>query len=471
METTQNNKFEKFEKLIQEIMEKDKARGIAVKAFYKSGEIIYEKYFGFKNEEEKTSIDENTIFGIASITKSFVALSILQILEKGKLSLEDPISKYIPYFKNENIPYPVLIKHLLTHTPGYFPMKRTTIEDVIKNFPTEDTLENEIIYNNNFSEESLKIICEQLNKENEFIGRPGEYISYFNDGYGILSEIVRKITGIPFAKYVEDNIIKPLNMNRTNLSYIKNISDENCATLYTIKDEKVTIDKNFKNNAFALCGAGAIKSTIADLSKYILMFLSEGKINENKIIDNFYLKEMLKPRIFITHNSYYCYGLQISEIDNRRFINHSGSLPGVSSCISFCPEEKIGIIILCNTMDVSVKTLNRALFNLIIGKDELIEKPKLNKINWDKDSEVQIQGEYVTVEEEGEDFIIEKKEDNSFSMKRYGKERELIPVFENEGIVKGKLNDNFIFFLRNQENKIFAARFGARVYKKKSKSN
>ena len=466
METLDNNKFEKFEKLTQEIMEENKARGIAVRAFRKSGEIIYEKYFGFKNEEKKELIDENTIFGIASITKSFVALSILQLLEQGKLSLEDHISKYIPYFKNTNIHYPILIKHLLSHTPGFYPMKRTTIENVIKIFPAEDTLENEIIYNNEFSEESLKIICEQLNKETEFIGRPGEYISYFNDGYGILSEIVHKITDIPFAKYVENNILKPLNMDRTNLSYIKNCFDDNCSTLYSIKDEKVTSDMNFKNNAFALCGAGAIKSTIADLTKYILMFLCEGKTKENKIIDRFFLKEMLKPRIFITHNSYYCYGVQISEIDNRRYINHSGGLPGVSSCFSFCPEEQIGIIILCNTEDVSVNVLNKALFNIIIGKDEIIDKPKLNKINWDKDSEEQVQGEYITVEEEGEDFIIEKKDDNSFWMKRYGKEKELIPVFENEGIVKGKLTDNFIIFLRNQENKIFAAKYGTNVYKK-----
>ena len=226
METLDNNKFEKFEKLTQEIMEENKARGIAVRAFRKSGEIIYEKYFGFKNEEKKELIDENTIFGIASITKSFVALSILQLLEQGKLSLEDPISKYIPYFKNTNIHDPILIKHLLSHTPGFYPMKRTTIENIIKIFPAEDTLENEIIYNNEFSEESLKIICEQLNKETEFIGRPGEYISYFNDGYGILSEIIHKITDIPFAKYVENNILKPLNMDRTNLSYIKNYYDD-----------------------------------------------------------------------------------------------------------------------------------------------------------------------------------------------------------------------------------------------------
>ena len=111
------------------------------------------------------------------------------------------------------------------------------------------------------------------------------------------------------------------------------------------------------------------------------MFLNEGKVNGNKIIDRFFIKEMMKPRIFVSHNLYYCYGLQISEIDDRRFIQHSGSLPGVSSNIAFCPEEQLGIIILCNTKDVPVILLNQILFNLIIGKEELMNKPKLSILN------------------------------------------------------------------------------------------
>ena len=101
MEILSNEKIEKFEKFINEIMEEYKARGIAIKAFYKNGKIIYKNYFGYKNEEKKLQIDENIIFGIASITKSFVALSILQLVEEGKISLEDPISKYIKYFTNK----------------------------------------------------------------------------------------------------------------------------------------------------------------------------------------------------------------------------------------------------------------------------------------------------------------------------------------------------------------------------------
>ena len=99
MEILSQEKISKFEKLINEIMEQENVRGIAIKAFYKSGKVIYEKYFGYKNEEKKLPIDENTIFGIASITKSFVALSILQLVEEGKISLEDPISKYIIFYK------------------------------------------------------------------------------------------------------------------------------------------------------------------------------------------------------------------------------------------------------------------------------------------------------------------------------------------------------------------------------------
>ena len=465
MKTLSNENIEKFENFLNEIIKQENAKGIAIKAFYKSGQIIYEKYFGYRNEEKKLQIDENTIFGIASVTKSFVALSILQLVEKGKLSLEDPISKYIKYFTNKNNPHPILIKHFLTHTAGFFPVNYITLGKILQKFNAEDTLENEIIFNNEFTEESLKTISIQLDNETEFIGRPGEYFSYCNDGYGILSEIIHKISGIPFATYVEENILKPLKMNRTNCSYVKNPLDKNCSTLYTLKEGKWTIDMNFKDLAFPLTGAGSIKSTISDLTQYILMFLNEGKLNEKKIIDKFFIKEMIKPRIFVNHNVYYGYGFNISEIDNRRYIEHSGILPGVSSNISFCPEEQLGIIVLCNTMNVSAKLLNKALFNLIIGRKDVLESPKLPQIIWEKDIQEEVQGEYISKEDEEDNFIIEKK-GNSFYLKSQDKEREVIPVFYNEALVKGKFEDNFLFFLKNEENKIFGARFGTRVLKK-----
>ena len=345
-------------------------------------------------------------------------------------------------------------------------MKRITFDDIIQKNKFEDSLEDEFIYNNDFVKEGLKAVSNELDKETQFIGRPGEYFSYCNDGYGILSEIIHIISGIPFAKYIEEKIFNPLKMDRTNCSYIRNTLEENCSTLYTFKNDKWTIDTNFKNNAFCLMGAGSIKSTIADLTKYLLFFLNEGKLNDNKIIlEKYFIKEMIKPRNFFDYNIYYCYGLQISEIDNRRYITHSGSLPGVSSCIAFCPEEQLGIIILCNTMDVPFKLISKAFFNLIIGGNELIDSPKLPRIKWNKNILSDIQGEYISREDEEDNFSIIMKE-NCLYLISDGKEKEIAPVFENEAIVKGKLKDNFIFLIKNDDNKIIGIKYGTRILKK-----
>ena len=174
---------------------------------------------------------------------------------------------------------------------------------------------------------------------------------------------------------------------------------------------------------------------------------------------------MIKPRISYNHNLYYCYGLQLSEIDNRRYICHSGGLPGVSSCISFCPEEQLGIIILCKTMDAPVNLLNIAMFNLIIGRNELIDNPKLPRINWNKDILADILGKYILREDEEDNFFIQMKDNNLYLVNK-GKEKEVIPVFDNEAIIKGKLKDKFLFLIKNEKNKIFGIRYGTRVFKK-----
>ena len=119
-------------------------------------------------------------------------------------------------------------------------------------------------------------------------------------------------------------------------------------------------------------------------------------------------------------------------------------------------------------MDVSVNLLTKGLFYLIIGKKELIENPNLPQIVWDKDIQEEVQGEYISREDEEDNFTIEKKE-NTFYLNRNGKEREVIPVFYNEALVKGKLKDTFLFLIKNDENKIFAARFGNRILKKSKK--
>ena len=91
-----------FEELVSRIQERSNAVGIAVAIVDRNGNTQYEKFFGYRDQERKLPIDEDTIFGLASVTKSFVALSIMQLVEAGKVDLDDPVSKYIPEFTNRN---------------------------------------------------------------------------------------------------------------------------------------------------------------------------------------------------------------------------------------------------------------------------------------------------------------------------------------------------------------------------------
>lgn len=91
-----------FEELVSRIQERSNAVGIAVAIVDRNGNTQYEKFFGYRDQEKKLPIDEDTIFGLASVTKSFVALSIMQLVEAGKVNLDDPVSKYIPEFTNRN---------------------------------------------------------------------------------------------------------------------------------------------------------------------------------------------------------------------------------------------------------------------------------------------------------------------------------------------------------------------------------
>ena len=116
--TSENEK--RFESLIESVMNAGNAAGLTCAVISPSGEIARLWQRGFRDAEQGLPITTDTIFGLASVTKSFTALSIMQLEEAGKLNLDDPISKYIPEFTNKNQPRPVRIRHLLSHSGGFY---------------------------------------------------------------------------------------------------------------------------------------------------------------------------------------------------------------------------------------------------------------------------------------------------------------------------------------------------------------
>ena len=195
-------------------MEKEQIPGVAV-ALSKNGQIIYERGFGTRNFETNEPVTPETIFGIASITKSFTALAIMKLVEEGRLQVEDAVIEHLPEF--QLVDYAnmedIKIRHLLSHTTGLATMER---------------------------KEQLTKFDEHLHYLNEkawtWVGKPGEYMCYNNDMFLLLGAIIEKITGENYQAYINKQIINPLQMTRTTYNLLELQSFDNVTTPYVLED-------------------------------------------------------------------------------------------------------------------------------------------------------------------------------------------------------------------------------------------
>ena len=453
-----------FEGLVEEIKKRHEAAGIAVAIVDAEGKTQYEKYFGYRDQEKKLPMDANTIFGVASVTKSFTALAIMQLAEEGKIDLEAPVSRYVPEFTNKN-QEPVKVWHFLCHSGGFYPVHRTVIREIIENLGRPEELEADPAYDEKLAKAGARAVAEQLDaqtKEHGLIGRPGEYMSYCNDGFALLSEIIRREGGeASFAEYVEKHILKPLGMDRSGCDYIRPSLDENCAVLYKHHNGAMTGGWDYFDHAFVLGGGGAMKSTLSDMKRYVTMYLNCGKTADGgRVLSREGVRAMCCPRIEYRPDSFYCYGLSTKRLEDLTVVEHGGSLTGVSSNMSWSYDAGAGVIVLCNTSDVPVSVIADAAMKMYHGRNPLPDRSMYRECRWSEEKWQAVCGKYIS-EEENQLEIFRK--DGAAKVRINGTEAEFLPVQEYLGIVRRAEKDDTIRLFEDGEGRIFAAGFGGRM--------
>ncbi|MEE9438783.1 MAG: serine hydrolase, partial [Saprospiraceae bacterium] len=325
---------------------------------------IYKKGFGFANMEWEIPNQSNTKFKIASITKQFTAMLILQLIAENKLDLHKPISTYLPDYPKENGEQ-ITIHHLLTHTAGL--NNNTSKNDKKYNKPKDMVL--------HFADLSLKF-------------KPGERFEYSNSGYTLLGYIIETITKKPYEDILKDKIFKPLNMNSSGFykhrPIIKNMSSGYNKWYGNYFDE----DHSDESTAYA---AGAIYSTVED------MFLWNQALDTEILLPKKY-KELLFKKHIIDGSAHYGYGWEIREkpIGNTSEIvetlGHSGSIGGFRSLYTKIPSNNASIILLSNTSSSFRTSITTAITGILYGKpydlplkplakfmSEIIEKEGIEK--------------------------------------------------------------------------------------------
>ena len=294
----------------------------AALAVTKDGETIYKQGYGTANLEYDIPITPTTIFDIASVSKQFAAFAIATLAHEGQLSLDDDIRVHLPDVPDFGPT--ITIQHLLHHTSGL----RDWVQSlVIAGVEMEDVI-------------AFKHILKMVRHQKVLNFEPGTAYSYSNTGYNLLSEIVERVTGDSFREWTDANIFKPLAMTNTHFHDDHQMILKNRAYSYQAVENGGF--KHAINNTTAL-GSSSLYSTVEDLAKWILNF-DDTRIGEQTVLDQMHQRGVLNNGEQIS----YALGLNIGEYRGLETVGHSGSWRGFRSHLMRFPDQKFGVVILCN---------------------------------------------------------------------------------------------------------------------------
>jgi D-alanyl-D-alanine carboxypeptidase len=298
-------------------------------------ELIYAKGFGYADVATKRPMTTDTLFHIGSQSKTFTAVAVLQLHEQGKLSLDDPVEKYIPTFavkKRSDGAAPITIFQLLTHTSGLLHDGPETSHWSDLNFPARTH------YDQQFKSVDLAFA-------------PGTKRKYSNLGIILAGQIVEVVSGKSFRDYVTENILVPLHMDST---YVELPVDQR-ARLATGYGRRMP-DGNRETIQFwdakGLAAAGGMFSNVTDLAKYVAWQTRLSEAGAREVLEPATLRNMQRAQwVDPDWKEGWGLGFHVAHRPHGDLVGHSGSVPGYFSTTYRDPQRKIAVIVLANSMD------------------------------------------------------------------------------------------------------------------------
>ncbi|NLC15223.1 MAG: serine hydrolase [Firmicutes bacterium] len=362
-----------FEKRVKALMSEWHIVGASV-AVCDRERVIYAKGFGVRNLATSDAVTPETIFGIASVSKSFTAMAIMGLVDQGKVSVDDPVIKYLPQFKLLGVQdmSTIQIKHLLSHTTGLPPIRRR--QDIVR-----------------FDDHIKYLATEPYT----LLGKPGQYFSYANDTFLLLGAIIQRVTGRLFRRYMTENILDTIGMHRSTYSLEELEQFDNVSVPYIYNRKSKTWEEQPWPKLGTYEVGGGVRSNALDLVKYIQVYLNDGVSSSGRIISAESLRVMCTPVIKTGRNTYYGFGLQITpNYSGVTLIEHSGGQPGVSSNFGFVPEAGIGAVVLTNVTGIPASAIWLMAINTALGLP--IDQKRSVETEWEApfDHLARLVGEY-----------------------------------------------------------------------------
>ena len=297
--------------------------------------ILHINGYGVTDIESKKAVDAHTsIFGVGSVSKTFVSAAVMKLYEDGELDLDRDVNTYL---KSIQLSYPfndsITVRHLLTHTAGF---DNNNIGTIVH------------------SEDKVIPLAQYIKTRMSPQIRPsGKAMAYSNNGYALLGLIVEEVSGMPFHAYVKEKILNPLEMNHSGFRRQTEL-EENYATSYFQKDEQLI---PYKTGFHHFYPAASFRSTAADMGNYIAMWLNKGNFNGTQLLDSSTVYKMHNTgfKHYKEANHGRLLGFFESQWYGMRTVSHSGAIQGFRSLLTLIPEKNIGVFTCVNSSNFHQK--------------------------------------------------------------------------------------------------------------------
>ena len=304
----------------------------AVVSVVKDGQVLLQKGYGYADLEAKKPVSpDQTLFRPGSISKLFTATAVMQLVEQGKLDLDRDVNDYIDFAIPKTYPEPVTLRRLLTHTAGF-----------------QETLKNLFVAH----ESDLKPVGVYLaNQLPSRIFPPGKIPSYSNYGFTLAGYIVERVSGEKFERYVDNHILKPLKMNNSTF-------DQPLPPQLVPQMSKGYLNASQKPRDFEFveaAPAGALSTTAADMTRFMLAFLQDGTVDGVSILKPETVRQM-ETRQLELHPMICGMGITFMEysLSPVRVIGHGGDTVYFHSDLVLVPDAHVGYFISYNTFGRNV---------------------------------------------------------------------------------------------------------------------
>ncbi|QEN48715.1 serine hydrolase domain-containing protein [Pseudomonas protegens] len=308
----------------------------------RGGKVIWSAGYGAADLTTGAAIQADTLFNLASVSKQFTGFAILQLQAQGRLSLEDPVRRFLPELPA--YAQGIRIRHLLHHTSGlqdYMLLAELAGIPLSQRFTQQQALD-------------------LLVRQNSLMFPPGSEFSYSNSGYVLLSSIVERASGLSLKHYSRANIFLPLGMDHSSIVDQYPVLLPNLARGYEPGGQgkaQVAVDARWEQT-----GDGQVHSNVADLMRW-LRNLSTGRVGGKALVENMRLTEPLNDG----DPGYYGMGLANRSYRGLQELSHSGGWAGFNTDVAWYPKLDVATVVLCNSDDGRASERGRQLLDTLLG--------------------------------------------------------------------------------------------------------